>query len=89
MRNPLGSTHPEATLKACLEHGAPDDAIQAAEEEFHAHLAAHRAQQQKQGATGTAELLEDSELMAEDRELDSDNQGREFFNRVWSDRLDG
>ena len=78
VRNPLGSTHPEATLKACLEHGAPDDAIQAAEEEFHAHLAAHRAQQQKQGgaATGTtAELLEDSELMAEDRELDSDNQG--------------
>ena len=27
--NPLGSAHPEATLKAALEHGAPDDAIQA------------------------------------------------------------
>ena len=45
IRNPLGSTHPEATLKACLEHGAPDDAIQAAKAEFHAHLAANRSQQ--------------------------------------------
>lgn len=27
VHNPLGSTHPEATLKAALEHGAPEDAI--------------------------------------------------------------
>lgn len=77
VRNPLGSAHPEATLKACLEHGAPDDAIQAAEEEFHRTLAAHRAQQQQQGTSaGSNDLLEDSELLAEDRELDSDNQGK-------------
>jgi len=25
--NPRGTTHPEATLKAALEHGAPQDAI--------------------------------------------------------------
>ena len=28
VRNPLGSSHTEATLKAALEHGAPEDAIQ-------------------------------------------------------------
>merc|ERR1719244_2327 len=39
VRNSLGSSHPEATLKAALEHGAPEDAIQAAQAEFHAALA--------------------------------------------------
>lgn len=27
VRNPYGSSHPEATLKAALEHGLPEDAI--------------------------------------------------------------
>lgn len=27
IHNPRGSTHPQATLKAAIEHGAPDDAI--------------------------------------------------------------
>ena len=72
IRNPLGSTHPEATLKACLEHGAPEDAVQAAKAEFHAQLASKRGQQ----ANGSADLVEDSELLSEDRELDSDNQGK-------------
>ena len=69
VRNPLGSTHPEATLKACLEHGAPEDAVQAAKAEFHAHLASNKGQQ------ASYDLVEDSELLSEDRELDSDNQG--------------
>ena len=69
MRNPLGSTHPEATLKAFLEHGAPEDALQAAKAEFHAQLAS------KRGQHNTSDLVEDSELLSEDRELDSDNQG--------------
>ena len=47
IRNPLGSTHPEATLKVCLEHGAPEDAVQAAKAEFHAQLASKRGQQVK------------------------------------------
>jgi hypothetical protein len=72
IRNPLGSTHPEATLKACLEHGAPEDAIQAAKAEFHSHLAANRSQQ---GAS-SHDLVEDAELMSEDREIDGDNQGK-------------
>lgn len=27
IHNPRGTTHPEATLKAAIEHGAPQDAI--------------------------------------------------------------
>lgn len=27
VHNPRGSSHPQATLKAAIEHGAPDDAI--------------------------------------------------------------
>ena len=71
VRNPLGSAHPEATLKACIEHGAPDDAIQAAKAEFHAYLAANRSAQ----AASSHDLVEDSELLSEDREMDSDSQG--------------
>lgn len=73
IRNPLGSTHPEATLKAAIEHGAADDAIEAAQAEFHAHLAAARSQNNQQ--SNNHDLLEDSELIGEDRELDSDSQG--------------
>ncbi len=73
MRNPLGSSHPEATLRACIEHGAPEDAVQAAQAEFHAHLAAHRNASAQQGQR---DLVEDAELaQAEDREMDADNQG--------------
>lgn len=79
IRNPLGSTHPEATLKACLEHGAPEDAVQAAKAEFHAQLATKRGQQQ----AGNSDLVEDSELLSEDRELDSDNQGIFFRAQSW------
>ena len=44
--------------------------VQAAKAEFHAHLASNKSQQQS-----SYELVEDSELLSEDRELDSDNQG--------------
>ncbi|XP_020284322.1 neurobeachin isoform X2 [Pseudomyrmex gracilis] len=72
VHNPLGSSHPEATLKAALEHGAPEDAILQAREEFHAHLAASRAHQQQ---LQSADLLDDSELLADDRDLDNDLTG--------------
>ena len=71
MRNPLGSTHPAATLRSCIEHGAPDDVLQAAKAEFHAHLAANRAAQ----AASSHELVEDAELLIEDRDLDVEGQG--------------
>ncbi|XP_076227673.1 A kinase anchor protein rugose isoform X20 [Nomia melanderi] len=72
VHNPLGSSHPEATLKAALEHGAPEDAILQAREEFHAHLAASRAHQQQ---LQSADLMDDSELLSDDRDLDNDPTG--------------
>ncbi|XP_047003519.1 neurobeachin [Schistocerca americana] len=72
VHNPLGSSHPEATLKAALEHGAPEDAILQAREEFHAQLAASRAQQQQLQSN---DLMDDSELLADDRDLDVDLTG--------------
>ncbi|GLH11169.1 Lipopolysaccharide-responsive and beige-like anchor protein [Gryllus bimaculatus] len=72
VHNPLGSSHPEATLKAALEHGAPEDAILQAREEFHAHLAASRSQQQQMQSN---DLMDDSELLADDRDLDVDLTG--------------
>ena len=70
IRNPVGSSHPEATLKAALEHGAPEDAIQTAKAEFHCSL---QAQTKTQGAS--QELIDDADLLVEDRELDIDLQG--------------
>ncbi|XP_012285868.1 neurobeachin isoform X4 [Orussus abietinus] len=72
VHNPLGSSHPEATLKAALEHGAPEDAILQAREEFHAHLAASRAHHQQ---LQSADLMDDSELLSDDRDLDNDLTG--------------
>ena len=69
IRNPVGSSHPEATLKAALEHGAPEDAIQAAKAEFHSSLQAQTKAQTSQ------ELIDDADLLVEDRELDIDLQG--------------
>merc|ERR1719438_464156 len=69
VRNPVGSSHPEATLKAALEHGAPEDAIQAAKAEFHSSLQAQTKAQASQ------ELIDDADLLVEDRELDIDLQG--------------
>ncbi|XP_044012941.1 neurobeachin isoform X4 [Aphidius gifuensis] len=72
VHNPMGTSHPEATLKAALEHGAPEDAILQAREEFHAHLAASRSHQQQIQST---DLMDDSELLSDDRDLDNDLTG--------------
>ncbi|XP_037087488.1 LOW QUALITY PROTEIN: neurobeachin-like, partial [Pollicipes pollicipes] len=68
--NPYGSSHPEATLKAALEHGAPEDAIQQAQEEFHAHVTLKRRHQQS--ATSSED---EYDVSAEDRDIDSDIAG--------------
>jgi len=65
-----GTTHPEASLKAAIEHGAPEDAILQAREEFHSHLSGNRNHQNQ-----PSELVDDSELLTEDRELDTDLSG--------------
>lgn len=71
IHNPRGSTHPEATLKTTVEHGAPQDAILQAREEFHAHLAASNHQNPIQ----SSDLLEDADLIGDDRDIDVDLTG--------------
>ncbi|XP_031629560.1 neurobeachin isoform X7 [Contarinia nasturtii] len=72
VQNPRGSTHPQAALKAALENGAPDDAISQAREEFHSQIANTRSQH---GTAHSGDLLDDAELLIEDRELDLDLTG--------------
>ncbi|CAD5116250.1 DgyrCDS5159 [Dimorphilus gyrociliatus] len=72
IKNSQGSSHVEAALKAAIEHGAPEDAINAAREAFHAHLSANQKVQQQAHDT-TAD--EDLSLMDE-RELDAEFAGK-------------
>ncbi|KAK7469905.1 hypothetical protein BaRGS_00036068 [Batillaria attramentaria] len=69
IRNPLGSTHPEATLKAAIEHGATEDAINQAREAFHAHLSNLRKMQKE-----TTDYT-DEELMMEEKDLEPEFSG--------------
>ncbi|XP_072155979.1 neurobeachin isoform X4 [Bemisia tabaci] len=71
VHNPRGTSHPEATLNAALEHGGPEDAIIQARQELHAQLAATNPQQSAQ----SNDLLDDAELMLDDREIDVDLTG--------------
>ncbi|XP_037920089.1 neurobeachin isoform X13 [Hermetia illucens] len=72
IQNPRGSSHPQATLKAALENGTPEDAILQTRDEFHSQIAVTRSHQPSQQ---TADLLDDAELLIEDRELDLDVTG--------------
>ncbi|EDW72156.2 uncharacterized protein Dwil_GK10290 [Drosophila willistoni] len=72
VQNPRGSSHPQATLKAALENGAPEDAILQTRDEFHTQIAVSRAHPSSQHS---GELLDDAELLIEDRELDLDLTG--------------
>jgi hypothetical protein len=67
IHNPLRSSHPEATPKAALEDGAPEDAILQACEEFQADLAALHGQEQQMQPS---DLMDDSELLAHDCDID-------------------
>jgi hypothetical protein len=58
--------------KATLEYGAPVDAILQACEEFYAHLAALHGQQQQ---IKPSDLMDDSELLADDCDFDVDFTG--------------
>uniref|UniRef100_A0A1B0AJ54 BEACH domain-containing protein n=1 Tax=Glossina pallidipes TaxID=7398 RepID=A0A1B0AJ54_GLOPL len=72
VQNPRGSSHPQATLKAAIENEGPEDAILQTRDEFHTQIAVSRAHQANQH---TADLLDDAELLIEDRELDLDLTG--------------
>lgn len=67
VQNPRGSTHPQATLKASLENGGSDEARESTRDEIYSQIAVPRSQQ--------PDLLDDSELLIEDRELDLDLTG--------------
>jgi neurobeachin len=77
IQNPRGSTHPHATLKANLENGDAGSSINTddemmmmmlqSREEVYSRIAVPRSQK--------PELLDDAELLIEDRELDLDLTG--------------
>jgi len=75
VRNPLGSSHPEATLKAALEHGGSDAAILQAQEALHAQIAKSGKSAAQLAPLQSADLLDDAELLAEDREMDAELTG--------------
>lgn len=68
VKNPNGSSHPDATLKAAIEHGATEDAINQAQEALHAHLASTKRAQQTPDYT-------DEELLMEERDFEQDYAG--------------
>ena len=70
VKNPQGSSHPEAALKAAIEHGANEDAINAAREAFHAHLAASQKSEQQSHDTS-----EDDLSLLDEKELDMEFAG--------------
>ncbi|XP_059351407.1 neurobeachin-like isoform X3 [Daphnia carinata] len=72
VRNPFGSSHPEATLKAALEHGASEATVLQAEEALHAQIAKSKP---NLAPLQSPDLLDDAELLAEDRELDAELTG--------------
>ncbi|CAL1540734.1 unnamed protein product, partial [Lymnaea stagnalis] len=69
IRNALGSSHPEATLKAALEHGAAEDAINAARDAFHAHLATLKKTQRE-----TTDFT-DEELIMDEKDVEQEFSG--------------
>lgn len=77
VHNPRGNSHPEATLHHPEDNGGPQDAILQAQEEIHSRLAASAgaARASQQPASAAAELLDDAELLLDDRELDADLTG--------------
>ncbi|XP_052226575.1 neurobeachin-like isoform X2 [Dreissena polymorpha] len=57
IKNAIGSSHPEATLKAAIEHGATEDAINQARDAFHAELASKKVQSSLQPDYTDEQLL--------------------------------
>lgn len=70
VKNPHGSTHPEATLEASVESGSNENAINQARETFHAHLAHAKKGQQQQQPDFT-----DEELLMEERDFEQEFSG--------------
>ncbi|KAK6172415.1 hypothetical protein SNE40_016068 [Patella caerulea] len=69
LRNPYGSTHADATLKAAIEHGATEDAINQARDAVHAQVA-----QLKKSQKETTDFT-DEELLMEEKDFDQEFSG--------------
>ncbi|XP_071847278.1 neurobeachin-like isoform X4 [Apostichopus japonicus] len=68
IRNPHGSSHPEATLKAAIEHGEADEVVENARQALHAQLASKRKLD-----TPTSEAEEDV-LNADDKDAEMESE---------------
>ncbi|XP_038055558.1 neurobeachin-like isoform X2 [Patiria miniata] len=69
IRNPLGSTHPEATLMAAIEHGEDEDVIEKAKQALHSQLAAGRRFDSQ-----TSEFEEDSSSLQDDKDVELETE---------------
>ncbi|XP_026687273.1 neurobeachin-like [Diaphorina citri] len=63
VRNPRGTSHPNATLEKVAQKEVPEDAIAHANQEFHAQVAVVSQSSQANGANTCSELMDDSELI--------------------------
>ncbi|XP_041461017.1 neurobeachin-like isoform X4 [Lytechinus variegatus] len=70
VRNPYGSSHTEATLKAAIEHGEPEDVVEKAKQALHAQIAS-----KQRGSQGSEDTTEDETSIQEDAELENELEG--------------
>lgn len=78
--NPYGSSHPEATLKAAMEHGASEQEVEKAREAFLAHLSAKKIFSPSQvPAPQGDEILDESEIgkLMDEKEPEVEISGKE------------
>ncbi|KAI5739638.1 hypothetical protein M8J77_021622 [Diaphorina citri] len=75
VRNPRGTSHPNATLEKVAQKEVPEDAIAHANQEFHAQVAVVSQSSQANGANTCSELMDDSELIEGGGDIDIDLTG--------------
>ncbi len=69
IRNPHGSTHPEATLMAAIEHGETDDVIEQAKQALHSQLAGGRRFDSQ-----VSEFEEDSASLQDEKDVELETE---------------
>ncbi|XP_030836511.1 neurobeachin isoform X4 [Strongylocentrotus purpuratus] len=70
VRDPFGSSHTEATLKAAIEHGEPEDVVEKAKQALHAQIAS-----KQRGSQASDAAEEDETSIQEDAELENELEG--------------
>ncbi|XP_071786935.1 neurobeachin-like isoform X3 [Asterias amurensis] len=69
IRNPHGSTHPEATLMAAIEHGEDDDVVENAKQALHSQLAGGRRFDSQ-----VSEFEEDSTSLQDEKDVELETE---------------